>query len=350
MGLLNKARKVEDTSETQVVSKPASSSVASQGMSINVSSIQRDIARILKFKAFQPSHRYWLETGNPDLNAALGSRLRGIPYGKIIELSGKESAGKTTITTILAGMAQRDMAAVGYIDLEDSRDGKWASKLGLDLNNVIQIYPKLLQSSGKKKKKQASVSEVAVHKMVTKMGVPSDLRLESAEMLFREAETAMRLLYERGAKKQFWFLDSVANIETEMVVEAGTDGQSMRTRLDRAMFLAMTLPRWAGLAANYNALIVLINQLRDKQGLVFGKPTYSPGGRALRHNCAVRAEVVPVSGGAIKSDTKRQIGVIGVIRNEKNKAGEESEQGCSCQFKVKWNISPAKIIFTPVSQ
>ena len=331
MGLLNKRRAAVKEVEQPEATEPETEEVeepeaTSKSCVIDPTRIQRDIARLLKFTTFEPDQRYWLDTGSKDLNAVLGSKDKGVPYGKITELSGRESAGKTTLTTILAGMAQKDGAAVGYIDLEDSRDAGWALKLGLDMSRVIQVWPKLIRQ-GKKE-------------------IP---RLESAEMMFQEAETAMQLLSEKGIKKQFWFIDSVANIQTEMVVDAGTGGQNMRTKLDRAQFLSQTLPTWAGLAANYNSMIVLINQLRDKQGFVLGKRTYSPGGRALRHGCSVRAEVIPVKGSVLR-DGPRQIGIRGKIVNEKNKAGGGSEQGASCGFAIRWNKSPAKITFMPLSE
>jgi recombination protein RecA len=353
MAFLTKSKRKQPVAdapvEEQEVEQESALEKVTKSITINPAKVQRQIEKLLKFSSFEPEQRYWLDTGCQELNAVLGSKTAGIPYGKIIELSGKESAGKTTLTTILAGMAQRDGASVGYIDLEDSRDEAWAGKLGLDMSQVIQIWPKLIVRRKKKKgDKDFVVDDPNVSRMVGKM-LGKEAQLESAEMLFEEAEAAMRILAEQGAQKQFWFLDSVANIQTEMVVEAGVSDQNMRTKLDRAMFLSLTLPRWAALAANYNATIVMINQLRDKQGLVFGKPTYTPGGRALRHACAIRAEVSPISGGALKN-AGVQIGVKGKIKNEKNKAGNGSHPNAIVGFKIRWDKSPAKISFMPVEE
>jgi recombination protein RecA len=292
-----------------------------------IATMQRQISKLLKFSTFEPEQRYWLDTGYEQLNATLGSRKRGLPYGKIYELSGIEHGGKTVMGTVLAGIAQKDGAAVGYIDLEDSRDEKWAVKLGLNYPDTLPVYPKLVEE-GKKTK---------------------TIRLQSAEEIFAEAEVAMQLFAKRGYKKQYWLLDSVANIQTAMAVEAGLLDRNMRVNMDRAMFLSNVLPRWAGLASNYGAMIVLVNQLRNKVGMVFGDPLYAPGGRALAHACAIRARVRRLKNGQIRQNGK-VVGIIGVIKNTKNKAGEgsvEQEQVC---FKIKWSKSPARIEFMSVEE
>lgn len=314
---------------------------------------ESQIGKMLGYSTFQPDQRYWLNTGNADLNATLGSRKLGLPYGKIYELSGEEHGGKTTLATILAGLAQKDGAAIGYIDLEDSRDEGWASRLGLDLKKVVQVYPKLVTPGTRKKKKKKAAfgpkdDEEHDKPQATKVVGP---RLQSGEDMFAEAEAGMALLHKHGYKKQFWFLDSIANIQTEMVLDAGVGGQNMRTKLDRAVFLSQTLPTWAGLAANYNATIFLLNQLRDKQGVVWGKKTYSTGGRALRHACAIRAEVMRRKGGKVKNVASgKTIGILGTIVNEKNKAGGGSEQNCRCAFKIVWSKTPARIQFMSMDE
>ena len=293
---------------------------------IDVSAIQQKIARLLKFSTFEPEQRYWLDTGNADLNATLGSRQNGIPFGKVYELSGIEHGGKTLLGNVLMGMAQRDGAACGYIDVEDSRDPLWSEKLGVQWNNVVPVYSKLIQE-GKDK---------------------SNLRLQSAEELFAESEAAMRIFYQQGFKKQFWLLDSIAMLQTSMVQEAGVLDQNMRTKLDRAQFLSSVLPRWSALAANYGATIMLINQLRSNP-TPFANPETTPGGRALRHVCSIRATVKRLKNGQVKQNGK-VIGIVGKVVNQKNKAGEGSVQGDAAGFKIKWNCSPAKIEFMSVEE
>lgn len=290
-----------------------------QSLTLNVSKIQERVKRLLDLSTFEPEVHYYLDTGFPELNAALGSCEMGLPYGKMFELSGIQHSGKTTVGNIVAGMAQKDGAAVGYLDLENSRDPLWAAKLGLNFDNVFQIYPKLVYKG-------------------------KDLILQSIEDLFEEAEATMQILCRKGCKKQFWLVDSVAMMVTGAVIEAGAKGQNMHTKSDRAAFLALHLPRWCGYAANYNAMIFLVNQLRVKPGISYGDPRYTPGGNALEHTCSIRARVRRFKNGFVR-DHGKVIGIVGIIKNTKNKSGGGSVEQESCGFKVVWNKTPAKIRF-----
>ena len=294
----------------------------------DASAMRTRINKLLKLSTFTPEVHYWLDTGSPELNETLGSRTHGIPYGKIVEISGKAHGGKTALTLVLAGLAQRDGAAVIYVDAENSADAKWCEKLGLsvgeDFNQIYLIQPKL-------------VSDKATPKA-------EDWRLQSAEEMFDEAEKAMSNLHAQGFEKVFVMVDSIANLVTARVIEAGTAGQNMRTNSDRSMFLSSALPKWAGMAANYNALVVLINQIRTKPGVAFGDPTYTPGGNSLEHNCAVRAACRRAKNGKLRSG-QTVIGLVGIMTNKKNKAGEGSMQDKDCGYKIRWDRSPAQVEF-----
>jgi RecA/RadA recombinase len=91
-------------------------------------------------------------------------------------------------------------------------------------------------------------------------------------------------------------------------------------------------------------MLYFINQLRDKVGMTFGDPTYTPGGRAIRTNCAIRVRVRRVKGGQLRYNGK-VIGVAGIIKNVKNKAGQGSVEAESCGFKVIWNKAKSDIEF-----
>ena len=288
--------------------------------------IQSSITKLVKLSTYEPENRFWLDTGSRELNGALGSRKRGISYGKLIELRGKNHGGKTAIALMLAGMAQKDGAAVGYIDVEQSRDQEWSEKYGLGWDDMIKVYPKLINRKGKPP------------------------RLESAEELFQEAEAAMATLHTLGYKKQYWILDSIAMLRTKVAI-TGTDVQekkgivpqrNMNSNLDRSRFLSDKLPEWVGLAASYNAIIVLVNQMRTKPGIVYGDPTYSPGVDALQHACAVRANVGRVKHGKLINKGK-VVGLLTKVSNFKNKAGSKSVQGDECVIKIRWDKTPAQV-------
>jgi RecA/RadA recombinase len=304
---------------------------------MDVAALQQQIYRTLKLSTFEPEYKYWLDTGSSDLNGALGSMEKGMAYGKIYEISGPEHGGKTTIATILAGKAQRDGAGVGRIDFENSRDDDWDSKLGLDPSKVLNCYVKLLK--GKRHNDDGTDNE---------KGKPSSVWMQCAEEVLSEAEEGMRLMNRKGFKKQYWFMDSAAAAVTAMAMEAGIEDQNMRTKVDRAQMFSMLLPRWTAVCANYNVMLVIINQLREKPGLAFGDPTSEPCGRALRHYSSVIARVRREKNGELRQG-KKVIGLCSTIQNKKNKCGGGSVQGGRCCFKVLWDRSPAKITFMPVA-
>lgn len=293
---------------------------ASQALDINGDAIQAAVEKMLKLSAFEPEHRYHLNTGSPYANAVFGTKDLGIPYGKVVEIAGAEHCGKTLVSNVLMGLAQEDGAAGGYIDLEESRDGVWSTKLGVRWDAVTKFYPMLVRQ---------------------KKGPPV---LLSAEEICEQAETAMHLLAKQ-AQKQFWFLDSIAMMVTAKQYAVGLSDSSMNSKLDRAMFLSTLLPRWAGIAANYNALIFVSNQLRSKVGgFVMGDPDETTGGKALRHVCSVRVRGRRIKGGRLKQG-KAVVGLAGVIRNIKNKSGDGSVEGAECGFKILWNRPRAKVEF-----
>lgn len=283
---------------------------------INISSMQAKINKLVGVQTYEVPTKCWLDTGFPDLNRALGSPEYGIPFGKMIELAGVEHSGKTLLATYLAGLAQQDGAAVGYIDLENSADDLWAGKLGLDMSQVMLISPKLVKPVNKSKEPWT---------------------LEGAEDMFYQAELSMSMFAQAGFKFQAWIVDSIANMQTRMSVEAGATKANMRTRMDRSLFLSENLPRWAGLCANYNAMVIFVNQLRNKVGLVFGDPEYSPGGRAVAHNCSIRARLRRIKNGKILGPDGTVIGLSATVANYKNKAGQGSNQEGKTAFRAKWN-------------
>jgi recombination protein RecA len=307
---------------------------------VDVNSVQRDIKKLLHYSTFEPDQTFWLNV-DPELNSVLGSKEFGIPYGKLIELSGLEHGGKTTMTTYLAGLAQQEGAGVIYLDLERSRDPVWAAKLGLDFSQVIPIYSKLMMRKKKKKKGKDSDEDE---------GEDSGLaQLQTAEELFSEAAITMELLRQKGFEKQFLIIDSVAMISTKDVLEAGIQGQNMRTRMGRSMFLSETLPVMTQMAANYNAMIFLINQIRMKPGVMFGDPSYTPGGKGLDHAADIKARIRRLKDGRILHGGKA-IGLLGKIKNHKNKGGRGSYEFGECGFKILWNKEKARVRFMTVEE
>lgn len=300
---------------------------------LDVANMRARVKKLLGVSTYEPADTYWLDTGYSELNAVYGSREKGLPYGKIYETSGMKHGGKTAVANIIAGLAQKDGAAVIYVDLENSRDPLWAGKLGLDFENVIPVYSKLIRKKQKAEKKSQ----------------PDSFRLQSAELIFQETEYYMAMSLEAGFKKQFILFDSIANINTELAVEAGATDRNMRVNVDRAQFLSATLPRWASLAANYNAIVFFINQLRTKPGVAFGDPNYTPGGNAIPFAASIQTRVRRLGKGHILQNGN-VIGIKGIIENKKNKAGAGSLEQERCAFKIRWHKAMAKYEFIPVQE
>jgi len=280
------------------------------------------IRKKLKHFTLEKKVKYWLDTGNLYLNRVFGSEELGIPYGKIFELSGMESRGKTAALKKLAGMAQKDGAIVIWVDLESSWDEEWARKLGLDTNLVYLFRPGIVVSEDpdvlkKKEKKKKKVQEG---------------RLQTVEELLTEVEELIRRKgRENPNGRMFVCVDSIAAMLTEEEAAAGIQDQNMRTKVSLASFLSGFLRQWVALVANYNIMMMFINQLRTAPG-AWGNPEYTPGGNAVRLYASVRVRMQRKSKKILKGG--KSIGIRGLLMNWKNKAGGGSCEGLSCGYKL----------------
>lgn len=322
--------------------------------------------------------RVWLDTGIPDLNRVIGHKLRGIPYGRIIEMSGLESHGKTALVMALAALAQRDGALVIWADLENSFDYDWAIQRGIakcpaclgkgrdkdgkHCKNCGEKHPCDLCDGGGCKE-CANSGEVRgtgldpaklvlvqpyVGRFMVKASKPGakpklgEPRLSTGTELLAEAEKCILASREKF-DRMFIVVDSIAAILTEGEAAAGIEGRNMRTNADLPMFLSSLLRRWVGFAQAYNCSVMLTNQLRLKPGVKFGSPWYTTGGNAPHFYSHVRVHVGRVKGGKIV-DKGKTIGIQGVMKALKNKSGglEGSEVGYKIMFDGKVLFVPAK--------
>jgi recombination protein RecA len=258
----------------------------------------------------------WLDTGVPDLNQVLGHRDKGLPYGRIIEMAGWESMGKTALALSLCGAAQRDGATVIWADFENSFNDDWARLRGLDPDSAILIQP-----------------------YVGKFRKP---RLSTAQELCTEVESAIIGSGKRSSRKVL-VVDSVASMLPEGEALAGLEGGSMRSRMDLPLFLGALLRRWVAMVQSYSALSIFINQLRQSPMAKYGDPTYTPGGNALKFYSHVRVRVRRAKGGRIMQKGKL-VGIQGIITSRKNKTGglEGSSVGYRLMFDGPVEFLPAK--------
>jgi recombination protein RecA len=282
------------------------------------------IQKKMGYLTYELQPREWLDTGSKRLNATLGSEERGLAYGKMYEIYGPESNGKTLLALLLAGLAQADGAEVAWVDFENSLDQPWAEGQGVEWERLFHFYPKLIQMSKKEKP-----------------------RLQTAEELCDEVELWMERRNAKGHRKLFIAVDSVTAMLVEEEGAAGNTEQNMRTKVALASFLSRLCRRWVALSLAYGAMMIFINQIRLSPG-AWGNPETTPGGKALKFYCSIRATVRRVKGGRLLQKG-RMIGLKGIISNKKNKAGEGSLEGNECGFKAMflkndWRFLDAKIL------
>ena len=211
-----------------------------------------------------------IKTGSLMLDIALG--IGGIPKGRIVEIYGPESSGKTTVALHCVAEAQKAGGTAAFIDVEHALDPVYAEKLGVDIDALLVSQP----DSGEQ-------------------------ALEIAEALVRSG--AIDLLV----------VDSVAALVTKAEID-GEMGDNHVGQLARLMSQAMR--KLAGALSKTGCAAIFINQLREKIGVMYGNPETTPGGRALKFYSSVRIDVR--KGEAIK-DGSEIIGNNTRVKIVKNK-------------------------------
>src|SRR5690554_558873 len=186
-----------------------------------------------------------ISTGSLDLDIALG--IGGVPRGRIIEIFGPESSGKTTLALHIVAEAQKDGGIAAFIDAEHALDPSYAKRLGVDIENLIISQP--------------DTGEQA---------------LEITEALVRSGAVDIVVV------------DSVAALvpKAEIEGEMGDSHMGLQARL-----MSQALRKLAGSINKSNTTVIFINQLREKIGVMFGNPETTTGGRALKFYASVRLDV-----------------------------------------------------------
>ena len=209
---------------------------------------------VMKLGDFKETGVDAISTGALNLDIALG--IGGIPRGRIIEIYGPESSGKTTLALHAVAEAQKAGGEAAFIDAEHALDPVYAKKIGVDIDNLIVSQP--------------DTGEQA---------------LEIAEALIRSGAIDIVVV------------DSVA----ALVPKAEIDGDMGDAHVGlQARLMSQALRKLAGTINKTNATIIFINQLREKVGVMFGNPETTAGGRALKYYASVRMDIRRVE--AIKQD------------------------------------------------
>jgi recombination protein RecA len=186
-----------------------------------------------------------ISTGSISLDLALGGR--GIPRGRVVEIFGPESSGKTTLALTVAAHAQRQGGVAAFIDAEHALDPTWAKRLGINLEELLVSQP--------------DTGEQA---------------LEICELLVRSNAVDVIVI------------DSVAALipRAEIEGEMGDSHVGLQARL-----MSQALRKLTGAISKSKCVVIFINQIREKIGVMFGSPETTPGGRALKFYSSVRIDI-----------------------------------------------------------
>ena len=211
-----------------------------------------------------------ISSGSISIDTALG--VGGFPRGRVVEIFGPESSGKTTLALHVIAEAQKAGGAVAFIDAEHALDPAYARKLGVDVDNLIVSQPDYGEQA-----------------------------LEIAGALIGSGGIDVAVV------------DSVAALvpKAELDGEMGDSHMGLHARL-----MSQALRKLTGTVARTNTLLIFINQIREKIGVVFGNPETTTGGRALKFYSSIRAEVRRAA--AIK-DGEKVIGNRTKVKIVKNK-------------------------------
>ena len=186
-----------------------------------------------------------IHTGSIGLDAALG--VGGLPKGRIIEIFGPESSGKTTLALHVVAEAQKKGGICAYIDAEHAMDPEYASKLGVNINDLLISQPDTGEQG-----------------------------LEITESLVRSGKVTVVVI------------DSVAALTPKDEIEGDMGASHMGKQ---ARLMSQALRKLTAIVAKSGTMVIFINQIRMQIGVMFGNPETTPGGKALKFYASVRIDI-----------------------------------------------------------
>ncbi len=240
------AAKKIDTSKKEV-SKPRNDDEKKKALEAAIQHIEKQYGAgaVMKLGQAADYNVDSIPTGSMTLDMALG--IGGVPKGRIVEIYGAESSGKTTVALQIVAEAQKAGGEVAFIDVEHALDPVYAKALGVDIDNMLVSQPDCGEQA-----------------------------LEIAEALVRSGAIDCIVV------------DSVA----AMVTKAEIDGEMGDTHVGQlARLMSQAMRKLTSVISKSNCVAIFINQIREKIGVIYGSPETTPGGRALKFYASVRIEV-----------------------------------------------------------
>lgn len=226
---------------------PATPEEKKQALETAISQIEKSYGKgsIMRLGAGMQVNVESIPTGSLSLDLALG--VGGIPKGRIVEIYGPESSGKTTLALHMVASAQKAGGEAAYIDVEHALEPAYARALGVNIEDLLISQP------------DTGEDALAITETLVRSGAVDIIVVDSVAALVPRSE-----------------------IEGEM----GDSSVGVLARL-----MSQALRKLAGSISKTNCIVIFINQLREKIGVIYGNPETTPGGRALKYFASVRIDV-----------------------------------------------------------